>query len=172
MQRELDAGGIGSHVAASDGASAGRADGSVCSVDEEDQLLGVLDLVQQRLRDSRTPRGIWRGEESGRCRAPTRACLQAFGDVAVDDALSEAFDDRGLTGAGLRRSARMVSSAREAPDDTANLLVAPDHRVDASHARASVRSRRNSRGPEVGASGSCEVPRCPPRTQPDLRLEL
>ena len=62
--------------------------------------------------------------------------LQALGHVAVDDALREAFDDRGLADAGLADQHRIVlGAARQHLDGAADFLVAADHRVDLAVAR-------------------------------------
>ena len=62
--------------------------------------------------------------------------LQALRHVAVDDALREAFDDRGLADAGLADQHRIVlGAARQHLDGAADFLVAADHRVDLAVAR-------------------------------------
>jgi hypothetical protein len=59
--------------------------------------------------------------------------LESLGDVAADDALREPFDDRRLSDTGLADQDRVVLRAsREHLDDPADLLVAPDHRVELS----------------------------------------
>ncbi len=56
---------------------------------------------------------------------------EAFRHVAVDDALREPLDDRGLADAGLADQDRIVlGAAGEHLDGAADLLVPPDHRVD------------------------------------------
>src|SRR5204863_9301861 len=55
------------------------------------------------------------------------------GNVAVDDALSQAFDDRGLADAGITDQHWVVlGPAREDLDHSADLLVATDDRVELS----------------------------------------
>src|SRR5438034_3635354 len=57
--------------------------------------------------------------------------MQALRYVAVDDALGEAFHDRGLADAGLAEQHRSVlGAAGEYLDRTPDLLIAADHRVD------------------------------------------
>ena len=61
---------------------------------------------------------------------------QTVGDVALDDAAREALDDGRLADAGLADEHRVVLRApRQHLDDPADLLVAPDHRVDLAGAR-------------------------------------
>ena len=56
---------------------------------------------------------------------------QALGHVALDDAAGEALGDRGLADAGLADEHRVVlRAARQHLDDAADLLVAPDDRVE------------------------------------------
>ena len=62
--------------------------------------------------------------------------LQRLGNVAVDDALREALDDRGLADAGLADQHRVVLRApRQHLDRAADLLVPADHRVELAAAR-------------------------------------
>src|SRR5262249_12481792 len=57
--------------------------------------------------------------------------LQAFGDVAVHDALREALDDGGLADSGLADQDRIVlRAAREHLNDATDLLVAADRRIE------------------------------------------
>ena len=61
---------------------------------------------------------------------------QPVGDVALDDAAREPFDDRGLADAGLTDEHRVVlRAARQHLDDAADLLVAADDRIDLPGAR-------------------------------------
>ena len=56
---------------------------------------------------------------------------QRVGDVAGDDALGEPLDDRGLADAGLADQDRVVLGAPgQHLDHAADLVVAPDHRVE------------------------------------------
>ena len=62
--------------------------------------------------------------------------LQALRHVAVDDALRQAFDDRGLADPGLADQHGIVlGAAREHLDRAADLLVAADDRVELAFAR-------------------------------------
>ena len=57
--------------------------------------------------------------------------LQAFGHVAADDALGQAFDDGGLADAGLADQHRIVLGAPgQDLDHAPDLLVAADHRIE------------------------------------------
>jgi predicted ABC-class ATPase len=56
---------------------------------------------------------------------------QGLRHVAVDDALGQALDDRGLADAGLADQNRIVfGAAGQHLDGAANFLVPPDHRVE------------------------------------------
>jgi len=59
------------------------------------------------------------------------AVAQGLGHVAGDDALGQALDDRRLAHAGLADEDGVVLGApRQDLDDPADLVVAPDHRVE------------------------------------------
>jgi hypothetical protein len=63
--------------------------------------------------------------------------LQRLGHFAVDDALREALDDRGLADAGLADQHRVVLRAPlQDLDHAPDLVVAADHRVELAVARA------------------------------------
>ena len=122
------------HVRRVDGAL-GRAgaDDRVQLVDEEDDLaLGVLDLLEHGLEPLLELAAVLRaGEQRADVERPDALALQALGDVAGDDALGEALDDRGLADARVADQHGVVlRAAREHLDDAADLLVAPDHRVE------------------------------------------
>ena len=71
------------------------------------------------------------GEERADVERPDALALQPLGDVAGDDPLSEALDDRGLPHAGLADQHRVVlRPPREDLDHAPDLLVAPDDRVE------------------------------------------
>ena len=64
-------------------------------------------------------------------RLMTLRSRRRLGDVAGDDALGEALDDRGLADAGLADQHRVVlGAARQDLDDAADLVVAADDRVE------------------------------------------
>jgi len=76
--------------------------------------------------------------------AHTRFALQAFGDVAVDDALRQAFDDRGLAGAGLADQHGIV--LRAAREHWMTRRISSSRPITGSSlpcSAASVRSRPN-----------------------------
>ena len=109
------------------------ADDRVQLVDEEDQLaLGVLDLAEHGLQPLLELAAVLRaGEQRADVERPHALALQAFGHVAVDDALREALDDRGLADARLADQHGVVlRAARQHLDDAADLLVAADDRVE------------------------------------------
>ena len=63
--------------------------------------------------------------------------LQRLGHFAIDDALRQAFDDRGLAHAGFADQHRVVlGAALQYLDRAADLVVAPDHRVELALAGA------------------------------------
>ena len=71
------------------------------------------------------------GEQRADVERPDALALQALGDVAGDDPLREALDDRGLADSGVADQHRVVlRAAREHLDHAADLLVAADDRVE------------------------------------------
>ena len=71
------------------------------------------------------------GEQRADVERPDALALQALRDVARDDPLREPLDDRRLADARLADQHRVVLRApREHLDHAADLLVAPDHRVE------------------------------------------
>ena len=109
------------------------ADDRVQLVDEEDEVaLRRLDLVEDGLQPLLELAAVLRAcEERADVERPHTLALQSFGDVAVDDALREPFDDRGLARARLADQHRVVlRAAREHLDDAPDLLVASDDRVE------------------------------------------
>ena len=110
-----------------------RTDDRVQLVDEEDDLaLGVLDLLEDGLDPLLELAAVLRaGEERADVERPDALALQALGDVAGDDPLREALDDRGLPHSGVADQHRVVlRAAREHLDHAPDLLVAPDDRVE------------------------------------------
>ena len=94
--------------------------------------LGVLDLCEDGLDPLLELAAVLRaGEERADVERPDSLALQAFGDVAGDDPLGEALDDRRLPHSGVADQHRIVLRApREHLDHAADLLVAPDDRVE------------------------------------------
>jgi hypothetical protein len=102
-------------------------------VDEEHDLaLRVLDLGQHRLEPLLELAAVLGAGEQGtdveRDHAPV---AQRLGHVARDDSLGESLHDRRLADAGIADQYRVVLRApREDLDDTPDLLVAADDRVE------------------------------------------
>ena len=122
------------HVAGVDRAfGAARADDRVDLVDEGDDLaLGVGDLLQHRLEPLLELAAVLRARDHrADVERDDALVAQPLGNVALDDAAREPFDDRGLADAGLADEHRVVLRApRQHLDDPADLLVAADDRVD------------------------------------------
>ena len=129
------------HVAGVHGAFGGsRADHGVHLVDEQDDLPGgVGDLLEygfEALFELAAVLGA--GDESAHVELHQALALEAFGYVAVDHALGQAFDDGGLANAGIADQGGIVlGAAGEDLHDAADFLVATDDRVDLAHARQS-----------------------------------
>ena len=82
-------------------------------------------------RSSNSPRYFEPATSAPMSSAIDPAVAQRLGDVAGDDALGEALDDRGLADAGLADQHRVVlGAAGEDLDDAADLVVAADDRVE------------------------------------------
>ena len=109
------------------------ADQGVQLVDEQDDpAFAVGDLLEHRLEPLLELAAVLgAGDQRAQVERDDALVLQALGHVAVDDALGEALDDRGLADAGLADEHRVVLGApREHLDDAPDLLVAADHRVE------------------------------------------
>ena len=109
------------------------ADDRVQLVHEQDDLaVGLGDLLQdglQALLELAAVLGA--GEQRADVERDDLAVAQRLGDVAGDDPLGEALDDRGLADARLADQHRVVlRAAGEDLDDAADLVVAPDDRVE------------------------------------------
>src|SRR5690606_32212477 len=71
------------------------------------------------------------GDQRSHVEAHQAAALEAVGHVAVGDAQREAFDHRGLAGAGFADQDRVVlGPPREDLDRAADFLVAPDDGIE------------------------------------------
>ena len=82
-------------------------------------------------RSSNSPRYLAPAISAPRSRAIDALVLERLGDVALDDALGEALDDRGLADARLADEHGVVlGAAGEDLDDAAHLVVAADHGVE------------------------------------------
>ena len=98
---------------------------------------GVGDLLEHRLEALLELAAELRaGDQRAEVERHEPLVLEAFGHVAVHDALREPLDDGRLADAGLADEHRVVlRAAREHLDDAADLLVAADHRIELSLAR-------------------------------------
>jgi hypothetical protein len=77
----------------------------------------------------RIPRDTWRRQKRGHVERQHPLVLERLGHFAVDDALSEAFDDRRLADAGLADQHRVVLGAPlQDLHGPADLVVATDDR--------------------------------------------
>ena len=127
------------HVAGVDRAlGATGTDDRVQLVDERDDLaFGVGDLLQHGLEALLELAAVLRARDHrADVERDDALAAQAVGDVALDDAPREPFDDRGLADAGLADEHRVVLRApRQHLDDAADLLVAPDDGIDLPGAR-------------------------------------
>src|SRR3954452_17702918 len=109
------------------------ADDRVQLVHEQDDLaLGVLDLLEDGLQALLELAAVLRaGEQGADVEADHLAVAQALGDVAGDDPLGEALDDRRLADARLADQHGVVlRAAGEDLDDAADLVVAADDRIE------------------------------------------
>ena len=123
-----------------DGALGGaRADDRVQLVEEQDDgARGPrLDLLEDGLEALLELAAVLRaGQQRADVQRDHAAVAQRLGHVLGDDPLGQALDDRGLADAGLADQHRVVlRAAAEHLDDAADLLVAPDDRVEAVLAR-------------------------------------
>ena len=134
------------HVAGVHGgvAAGAGADDGVQLVDEGDDLpLGVGDLLEHGLQPLLELTAVLgAGDHRAEVQRHQALALEALGDVAGDDPLGQALDDRGLADAGLADEDRVVlGAAGQHLDDAADLGVPADDRVDlARRGRAAVRS--------------------------------
>src|SRR5436190_16970381 len=98
--------------------------------EEDDLALGGLDLLEHGLEALLELTAVLRsGEQGADVEGDHTPVAQRLGDVARDDALGEALDDRGLADARVTDQHRVVlGAAREDLDDPADLLVPADDR--------------------------------------------
>ena len=128
------------HVARIDGAFRfARADHGVQLVDEDD---GAAFVLRQFLEDGlqallEFAAILGAGKQRRHVQAQDPLALERLGHFLVDDALGEAFDDRGLAHAGLADQHRIVlGPALQDLDDAADFVVAADDRIELARARA------------------------------------
>jgi hypothetical protein len=125
------------HVPGVHGALAARtrSDDGVDLVDEGDDLpVAVADLLEHRLEPLLELAAVLRAREHRReVERVERLVAQALGHIALDDALREALDDRGLADARLADEDRVVLGAPgQDLHHPADLGVTADHRVELS----------------------------------------
>ena len=123
-----------SRLAASTAPSAAPAPTIVCSSSMK-RMTGagrVLDLVEDGLQALLELAAVLRaGEQRADVQRDDAPVAQRLGHVAGLDALGEALDDGRLADAGLADEHRVVlGAAAEDLDDAADLVVAPDDRVE------------------------------------------
>ena len=113
------------------------ADHGVQLVDEEDDVLGALDLVQGALEPLLELAAVLgAGDHAAEVEREHALVAQRLGDVAVHDLLRQALGDRRLADARLADDDRVVLGApAEHLDDALDLLVAADDRVELVVAR-------------------------------------
>ena len=114
------------------------ADERVHLVDEQDDAaVRRRHLLQHGLEPLLELAAILRaGDQGAHVEREQLLVLQALRHVAVDDALREPLDDRGLADAGLADQHRIVlGAAGEHLDGAPDFLVAADHRIDLAVAR-------------------------------------
>ena len=116
---------------------AGADDGVQLVDEQQDPALGGLDLREHRLQALLELAAVLRaGDQRAHVEREHGLVAQPLGDVAADDALGEALDDRGLADARVADQDRVVLGlAREDLDHAADLGVAADHRVQPAGAR-------------------------------------
>ena len=97
----------------------------------------VISLSTAFSRSSNSPRYFGAGDHRADVEGDEALVLQTLGHVAVGDAPGQTLDDGRLADAGLADQHRVVLRApRQHLDDAADLVVAPDDRVDLALAGA------------------------------------
>jgi hypothetical protein len=139
-------------------------------VDEQHDLaLRVGDLLEDRLQALFELTSILgAGDERAHVERDDALVAEAFGHVATDDALRQPLDDRRLADAGFADEDGVVlGAARQDLDHPADLVVAPDDRVELALAGDLGESRPCARA--LVALGVWSVTRCEPRTDVSAR---
>ena len=116
-----------------------RAHHGVQLVDEQDDLAFLFrEVGEHRLQALLELAAELRaGDERAHVERENALVAQAFRHLAVDDALRESLDDGGLADAGLADEHRVVlGTALQNLDGAADLIVAPDDRVELALGRA------------------------------------
>ena len=107
-------------------------------VDEQDDAaVGRRHLLQHGLEPLFELAAVFRaGDQRTHVEREQLLVFQAFGYIAIDDALRQPFDNRGLADAGLADQHRIVLGApRQHLNRSPDFLVAADHRIDLAVAR-------------------------------------
>ena len=102
-------------------------------VDEQDDLAFLFrEVVQDAFQALlELAAKLCAGDQGAHVEREDALVLEPLGHLAVDDALGEALDDRGLADAGLADQDRIVLGAPlQHLHRAANLVVAADHRVE------------------------------------------
>ena len=102
-------------------------------VDEDDGLARMLGQFLQHGLEAFLELApvLGTGQQPGQVQRQDALALEGFRHLAVDDALGQALDDRGLAHAGFADQHRVVLGAPlQDLDGAADLVVAPDHRVE------------------------------------------
>lgn len=122
------------HVAGVDGAFGFTStDDGVKFVDEEDNsAIAVFDFFEDGFETFFKFAAVFgAGEEGAHVEAEDGAVLEAFGNVAADDAVGEAFDDGGFTDTGVTDEDRVIFSfTGKDSDDTADFFVTADDGIE------------------------------------------
>ena len=109
-------------------------------------------------RSSNSPRYFAPAISAPMSSASSFLSFEALRHVAVDDALRQALDDRGLADARLADQHRIVlGAARQHLDGAADLLVAADHRIELAVARRLGEVARVFLQRVIGVLGRCAV---------------
>ena len=100
--------------------------------EQDDPALGVGDFLQDALQAFLELAPVCgSGDQRAHVEGDHAPVAQRLGHVAVDDALGQALDDRGLADAGLADQDGVVLGApAQHLDHAADLVVAADHRVE------------------------------------------
>ncbi len=141
------------------------ADQRVQLVDEQDDLAGrAADLVHDALHALFELAAVLRSRnQPGKVERDDALVAQRLGNVALDDALRQAFGDRGLADARFADERGIVlRAAREDLNDALDLAAAADDRIEFVFAR----ERASDRGRTHRASAFCS---CPWARAADLR---
>ena len=102
-------------------------------IDERDDFaVGVFDLLQHRLESFfELAPVLGAGDHRGQIEADQPLVLETAGNIALHDPLGETLDDGGLADSGFADQHRVVlGSAAEHANDSADLVVATDNRVE------------------------------------------